>query len=252
MQKLREKVQIIFQDPHASLNPRMIIGKAIEHPLVIHNHYNKKESRHMCLDLMEKVGLSPSYFLYEKYPHQLSGGQRQRVVIARALITNPDFIVADEPIAMADVSVRAMLLKLMLQLKKEFDLTYLYITHDLASCKYICDRVAIMYLGKIVEIGSLNAVFKNPMHPYTATLLDAVPVPDPKYRRIHPIPKSEIPSSIHPPSGCRFHPRCPHVMGICRDIHPKMVEVEKDHLVACYLWSSVSSRKPVSSALCIG
>ncbi len=235
MQKLREKMQIIFQDPYASLSPRMAIGQAIGHPLVIHNHYDKTETRERCLQIMEKVGLSPASFLYKKYPHQLSGGQRQRVVIARALVTNPEFLVADEPIAMADVSVRAMILELMVQLKEEFDLTYLFITHDLATSKYICDRVAIMYLGKIVEIGPLEEVFKNPAHPYTKTLLAAVPVPDPKYKRTHPIPKGEIPSPINPPPGCRFHPRCPSVKSMCSKHEPDLVEVREGHWVACFL-----------------
>jgi peptide/nickel transport system ATP-binding protein len=155
-------------------------------------------------------------------------------VIARALVTNPEFVVADEPIAMADVSVRAMILELMLQLKEEFDLTYLYITHDLATCKYICDRVAIMYLGKIVEIGSLEEVFRKPCHPYTATLLAAVPVPDPKYRRIHPIPKGEVPSPINPPPGCRFHPRCPSTKSMCSVHEPDLMEVRQGHWVACF------------------
>jgi peptide/nickel transport system ATP-binding protein len=192
-------------------------------------------SKQVCLNIMEKVGLFPASFLYKKYPHQISGGQRQRVVIARALVTNPDFVVADEPIAMADVSVRAMILELMVQLKREFDLTYLFITHDLATCKYICDRVAIMYLGKIVEIGPLEEVFKNPVHPYTATLLAAVPVPDPKYRRTQPIPKGEIPSPINPPPGCRFHPRCHAAKAACSVHEPDLVEVHKGHWVACSL-----------------
>ena len=234
MEGLRKKMQIIFQDPYASLSPRMTIGKAIGHPLTIHNLCDKAESQKLCLSIMEKVGLSPASFLYKKYPHQLSGGQRQRVVIARALITNPEFVVADEPIAMADVSVRAMILELMVNLKKEFDLTYLFITHDLATCKYICDQVAIMYLGRIVEIGPLEEVFKNPHHPYTATLLAAVPVPDPKYRRTKPIPKGEIPSPINPPSGCRFHPRCPSAKAECSREEPELVEVSNDHLVACF------------------
>lgn len=235
MEKVREKMQIIFQDPNASLSPRMAIGKAIEHPLVIHSSYNKAEIKERCLQIMERVGLSPAQFLYKKYPHQLSGGQRQRVVIARALVTNPDFVVADEPIAMADVSVRALILELMVQLKDEFDLTYLFITHDLATAKYICDRVAIMYLGKIVEIGPLEEVFKNPAHPYTKTLLAAVPVPDPKYKRTHPIPRGEIPSAINPPPGCPFHPRCPAVQSICNVQKPDFKEVTKNHWVACFL-----------------
>jgi len=234
MERMREKMQIIFQDPHASLSPRMSIGKAIAHPLSIHHKASRNEQRRMVLEIMQKVGLSPAEFFYKKYPHQLSGGQRQRAVIARALVSNPDFVVADEPIAMADVSVRAMILELMVQLKDEFDLTYLYITHDLATCKYICDQVAIMYLGKIVEIGPLNEVFTNPVHPYTATLMEAVPVPDPKYRRTQPIPKGEIPSAINPPSGCRFHPRCHAAKPMCSVHEPDLIEVSQGHRVACF------------------
>ena len=187
------------------------------------------------MDLMEKVGLEPASFLYHKYPHQVSGGQRQRVVIARALVTNPEFVVADEPIAMADVSVRSMILELLIRLKQEFDLTYLFITHDLATSKYICDRVAIMYLGKIVEIGPLKEVFSKPVHPYTSTLLAAVPVPDPKFRRTHPIPKGEIPSAINPPSGCRFHPRCHRASPACSREDPPLRQVGQEHWVACNL-----------------
>ena len=239
MEKMREKMQIVFQDPYASLSPRMSIGKAIEHPLRIHNNYDNVERKDRCLRIMEKVGLEPAEFLYKKYPHQLSGGQRQRVVIARALITNPEFVVADEPIAMADVSVRALILELMAQLKKEFDLTYLYITHDLATCKYICDRVAIMYLGKIVELGPLEEVFQNPIHPYTATLLEAVPVPDPRYRRTEPIPTGEIPSAINPPSGCSFHPRCHYAESACSVDEPDLKEIRDKHWVACPIRSLI-------------
>jgi len=156
-------------------------------------------------------------------------------VIARALVTNPEFVVADEPIAMADVSVRSMILELLIRLKQEFDLTYLFITHDLATSKYICDRVAIMYLGKIVEIGPLKEVFSKPVHPYTSTLLAAVPVPDPKFRRTHPIPKGEIPSAINPPSGCRFHPRCHRASADCSREEPPLREVGEEHWVACNL-----------------
>ncbi len=233
MRRMRARLQIIFQDPYASLSPRMSIGKAISHPLHIHGTDSPQRIRETCLSMMEKVGLTPAAFLYRKYPHQLSGGQRQRVVIARALITQPEFVVADEPIAMADVSVRALILELMAQLKEEFDLTYLYITHDLATCKYICDRVTIMYLGKIVEMGRLQEVFKHPAHPYTATLLEAVPVPDPRYRRTQPIPMGEIPSPINPPPGCRFHPRCPRAEAACRSQEPELTEIQPGHWVAC-------------------
>jgi peptide/nickel transport system ATP-binding protein len=233
MRKMRENMQIIFQDPFASLSPRMRIGDSIGHPLAIHSNMRTSEVRDSTLEIMEKVGMSPASFLYDKYPHQLSGGQRQRVVIARALITNPDFVVADEPIAMADVSVSAMILELMVKLKEEFDLTYLFITHDLATCKYICDRIVIMYLGKIMEIGPLESVFKHPVHPYTISLLAAVPVPDPKFKRKHAIPKGEIPSAIDPPSGCRFHPRCDFALSECSKTTPGLVEIDPDHWVAC-------------------
>ena len=233
MRLLRSKMQIIFQDPFASLSPRMSIGKSVGHPLEIHGNLKNGEVRNRTLEIMEKVGLQPADFFSRKYPHQISGGQRQRVVIARALITRPEFIVADEPIAMADVSVRAMILKLMAQLKEEFDLTYLFITHDLATAKYICDRIAIMYLGRIMEIGPLAEVFKNPVHPYTESLLAAVPVPDPKFRRQHPIPKGEIPNAIDPPSGCRFHPRCMYVEKSCALETPPLQTVSGDHQVAC-------------------
>lgn len=233
MRSLRANMQIIFQDPFASLNPRMNIGQSVAHPLQIHSQLSKPAVMDRVHGMMEKVGLIPAQFIGKKYPHQISGGQRQRVAIARALVTHPDFVVADEPIAMADVSVRAMILDLMVQLKEELDLTYLFITHDLATAKYICDRIAIMYLGHIMEIGPLNEVFKNPVHPYTRSLLAAVPVPDPKYRRIHPIPKGEIPDAINPPSGCRFHPRCQHAIKDCSEVTPKMIRVSDDHFVAC-------------------
>ncbi len=233
MRRMREKLQIIFQDPFASLSPRMSIGKSVSHALSIHNSLSKAELKERTLDIMDKVGISPASFFYNKYPHQLSGGQRQRVVIARALITNPDFVVADEPIAMTDVSVSAMLLELMIKLKDEFDLTYLFISHDLASCKYICDRIAIMYLGKIIEIGPISEVFKHPLHPYTEALLAAVPVPDPRYKRTRAIPKSEIPNAINPPSGCHFHPRCQYAEPICSSDVPPLLEISSEHWAAC-------------------
>jgi len=232
--RFRRKMQVIFQDPYASLNPRMKIGEAIGHPLEIHNIAKNREEKDKVLAMMERVGLSPASTLYDKYPHQLSGGQRQRVAIARALILQPEFVVADEPIAMVDVSMRAMILELMMELKKEFGLTYLFITHDLATAKYVCNRIAIMYLGKIVESGPLQEVFLNPRHPYTEALLSAVPIPDPKADRKKLIPKGEIPNPINPPAGCRFHPRCPHAQAICSQDEPQLQETEKDHYVACH------------------
>ncbi|MBU0490460.1 MAG: ABC transporter ATP-binding protein [Chloroflexi bacterium] len=234
MRGLRQRMQIIFQDPFASLNPRMKVGDAIGHGLVIHHMAKGHDKRDRVCQVMDQVGLKPAPVLYEKYPHQLSGGQRQRVVVARALATLPDLVIADEPIAMADVSVRAMLLELLIELKEELDLTYLFITHDLATAKYICNRIAIMYLGRIVEVGPLWDVYSDPQHPYTQALLAAVPVPDPKARRTHPMPKGEIPNPTNPPSGCRFHPRCPQAQDGCSELEPNLVEVSPGHLVACH------------------
>jgi peptide/nickel transport system ATP-binding protein len=235
MEALRRKLQIVFQDPNSSLSPRMSVGQAIGHPLRIHGLGGAAERRNMVLELMERIGLTPAAFLYRKYPHQLSGGQCQRVVLARALVTSPEFIVADEPIAMADVSVRALILELMKRLKDEFRLTYLFITHDLATAKYLCDRIAIMYLGRIVELGSRDELFARPHHPYTRALLDAVPIPDPDQRRTREVVHGEIPSAIHPPEGCHFHPRCPFAMPKCRQGRPPLKEIAPAHLSACLL-----------------
>ncbi|MHA1595911.1 MAG: ABC transporter ATP-binding protein [Candidatus Baldrarchaeia archaeon] len=234
LRKFRRRMQIIYQDPYASLNPRMKVGDAIAHPLLIHHVATKKEAKEMVLEMLSRVGLSPPETFYDKYPHQLSGGQRQRVAIARALILRPEFVVADEPTSMIDVSMRADILHLMMDLKREFNLTYLYITHDLATAKYICNRIAIMYLGKIVELGTLEQIFENPRHPYTAALLAAVPIPDPRKRGVKVIVKGEVPSPINPPPGCRFHPRCPFAEKICMKEEPSLVEIEDGHLVACH------------------
>ncbi len=231
----RSRAQIVFQDPNSSLSPRMSVGQAITHPLRIHRMGSAKEQKARVLDLMEKVGLSPAEFLSRKYPHQLSGGQSQRVVLARALVTGPEFLVADEPIAMADVSVRALILQLMRQLKEEMGLTYLFITHDLATAKYLCDRIAVMYLGRIVEIASRDELFRRPHHPYTRALLAAVPVPDPRARRHKRLPRGEIPSAIDPPAGCHFHPRCPFAVANCREARPPLREIAPGHLSACIL-----------------
>jgi peptide/nickel transport system ATP-binding protein len=235
MEHLREKIQIVFQDPNSSLNPRMTVGEGISHPLKIHGTADPAARKARVIDIMEKVGLQPAEFLYRKYPHQISGGQAQRAVLARALVTNPDFIVADEPIAMADVSVRALILELMKDLKAEFDLTYLFITHDLATAKYLCDRIAIMYLGRIVEIGGRDELFTRCHHPYTEALLAAVPIPDPDQRRIQAMVRGEIPSAIDPPPGCHFHPRCPYAMPECREGRPTLKEIVPGHYSACLL-----------------
>lgn len=233
LRKLRRRMQVIFQDPMASLNPRMTLGEAVMQGLKIHYPENAAEHRDTALRIMERVGLTPPRYFFNKYPHQISGGQRQRVVIARALVTAPSLILADEPIAMADVSVRALLLDLMVELKKELNLTYLFITHDLATAKYICDRIGILYLGKLVEIGDLKEVYAYPLHPYTQALLAAVPVPDPHKRRTAVMPRGEIPNPINPPSGCRFHPRCPFAREHCKVQEPILRELRPGHWVAC-------------------
>ncbi len=233
LRRFRPNMQMVFQDPHASLNPRMTVGDNIGYSLVIQKIGNKKEREERVKEVMRRVALTPVNDIYKRYPHLLSGGQKQRVVLARALVLSPKLVVADEPIAMADVSVRALILEMMRELKEDLSLTYLFVTHDLATAKYICDRIAIMYLGIIVEIGTVDQVFHNPMHPYTRALLSAVPVPDPKMRRAHAIPRGEIPSAISPPPGCRFHTRCPVDDPSCCEFVPPMVEVEKGHRVSC-------------------
>ena len=233
MRRLRPHMQVVFQDPNGSLNPRMTIGEAISHPLEIHGIMKPSDRKDFVISLMEKVGLTPADFIYRKYPHQISGGQCQRVVIARALVTSPEFLVADEPIAMADVSVRALVMELLKKLKDEMGMTYLFITHDLATAKYLCDRVAIMYLGRIVEIGSKKTLFSNPHHPYTRALLQAVPVPDPAKRRTHEVVRGEIPSAINPPAGCHFHPRCQYARPDCSGTRPPLRDIGDGHFSAC-------------------
>ena len=232
---LRRRIQIIFQDPYASLNPRMRIGEAVGHPLEIHGLATGVDKRNRVLEILEKVGLTPPERFVDLYPHELSGGQRQRVAIARSIILRPEFIVADEPVSMLDVSIRTVLIDLMMELRKDLGLTYLFITHDLAVAKYISDRIAIMYLGKIVEIGDKEEVFSNPLHPYTKALLSAVPVPDPERKRETVELKGEVPSAIQVPLGCRFHPRCPYAFAKCSEEEPHLIAVGKKHHAACHL-----------------
>jgi peptide/nickel transport system ATP-binding protein len=234
LRRFRRNMQLIFQDPNASLSPRIKIGEAIRHALSLQGIGTQHEQTDRTRAMLERVGLTPWSNFYDRYPHQLSGGQRQRVVIARALVLNPRFVVADEPIAMVDVSVRAQILELMLELKKEFDLTYLFITHDLAMANYVCQTIAIMYLGKILEIGPKQEVFERPLHPYTLALLSSIPVPDPKAKLERIIPKGEIPSPINPPKGCRFHPRCPYTQTVCSEREPQLEEIKPNHRVACF------------------
>jgi len=234
LRRLRRRMQLIFQDPTAALNPRIHVGDAIMDALRFQEIGTPTERTQRVEEILERVGLSPWSNFFDRYPHQLSGGQRQRVVFARALVLNPQLVVADEPVAMVDVSVRAQILELMRALRKEYNLTYLYITHDLATAEYVCDRIAIMYLGKIFEIGGKEQVFRHPRHPYTLSLISAIPVPDPTAKLERLIPRGEIPSPINPPSGCRFHPRCPFAQKICSEEEPRLEEIEKNHRAACY------------------
>jgi peptide/nickel transport system ATP-binding protein len=234
LRKLRKRMQVIFQDPMASMNPRLSLGDAVTEGLSIHYPEQRPYFRQKVLEMFDRVGLSPATYFYNKFPHQISGGQRQRVVIARALITMPDLVLADEPIAMADVSVRALLLDLMVRLKKELNLTYLFITHDLATAKYICDRIGVLYLGRMCEMGDLREVYAHPLHPYTQALMAAVPIPNPVERRTQPMPAGEIPNPINPPPGCRFHPRCDMAKQKCSQTVPELRELRPGHVVACH------------------
>jgi oligopeptide/dipeptide ABC transporter ATP-binding protein len=216
LRAIRRRLQVVFQDPHASLNPAMTIGQAVGHPLEIHGlAKNRDQARARVAEALEHVGLAPADAYMDKYPSDLSGGQKQRAVIARAIILNPIMLVADEPVSMLDMSVRAKILELMLTLKRDFDLTYLYITHDLATAKFFCDRIAIMYLGRIVEIGRSEAIYEDPKHPYTKALLRAIPEPDPNRGVPRDIPRGEVPDAARPPLGCTFHPRCSEAFGVC-------------------------------------
>ena len=234
LKRFRRNMQLIFQDPTASLCPRIKVGDAVRHALSFQGIGTPSEQIERTREMLERVGLKPWDNFYDRYPHQLSGGQRQRVGIARALVSNPKFVVADEPIAMVDVSVRAQILELMIELKKEFDLTYIFVTHDLAMANYICTTIAIMYLGKIVEIGPKEKVFGSPLHPYTLALMSSIPIPDPKAKIERIIPKGEIPSPINPPKGCRFHPRCPFSKAACSEKQPELVDAGEGHFVSCF------------------
>ena len=233
---LKRRLQFTFQDPSSSLNPRLTIGNAIADALRLQGMGNKSEQKQRTMKILERVGLSPARSFYDRLPHQLSGGQRQRVVFGRAIILEPEFVVTDEPVAMVDVSVRAQILELMKDLQDEYSLTYLFISHDLATARHICDRIGIMYLGKIVEIADKDQIYTDSLHPYTVSLMAAIPVPDPKAKKGEKLPKGEIPSPINPPSGCNFHPRCPKTFERCAEEEPALREVKKEHWVACHLY----------------
>jgi oligopeptide/dipeptide ABC transporter ATP-binding protein len=233
MKHLRRRMQIIFQDPYSSLNPRKTVQSIIMEPLTVHGIGNRAERRKKVLELMDDVGLGPEHL--NRYPHEFSGGQRQRIGIARALALNPSLIVADEPVSALDVSIRSQILNLLEDLQDKYNLTYLFISHDLSVVEHISDRVAVMYLGKIVEIGDKKSIYENTLHPYTEALLSAVPIPDPNQTRERIILKGDVPSPIEPPSGCRFHPRCWLRIPICSEVIPPLHDIGDGHMAACHV-----------------
>jgi oligopeptide transport system ATP-binding protein len=235
LRKLRPRMQMIFQDPYTSLNPRHLVGKIIAEPLVIHGVMSGQQLKNRVAELLELVGMNPTFV--RRYPHEFSGGQRQRIGIARALSLNPSFIVCDEPISSLDVSIQAQVVNLLQDLQEQLGLTYLFIAHDLSMVKHISHRIAVMYLGKIVELTGRNALFDNPLHPYTQSLISAVPVPDPKVerKRHRIILEGEVPSPVNPPKGCVFNTRCPLAIDTCFEDPPEYREVQPEHFVVCHL-----------------
>jgi len=231
---IRRKMQIVYQDPTTSLNPRMLVKDIVAEPLIVQGIAKGIEARRRVIEMLYKVGLTEMH-LY-RYPHEFSGGQRQRIAVARALITHPEFVVLDEPTSSVDVSVRAQLLNLFEDLRKDLNLTYLFISHDLSVVECIADRVAVMYLGKIVELGDTEDLYNNPLHPYAKALFASIPIPDPTVKRKRIMLTGEVPSPVNPPKGCRFHPRCPEAMEICAQKEPVLKDVGNNHFVACHLF----------------
>ncbi len=232
LRALRKEMQIIFQDPFGSLNPRLTVEKIIEEPLLTHGIGTRRERRKKVEEILERVGLLPEHI--RRFPHEFSGGQRQRIMIARALIMNPSLIIGDEPVSALDVSVQAQILNLLARLQREFSFSLIIISHDLSVVRYICDKVAVMYLGKIVEAAPSEVIYEAPKHPYTKALISAVPIADPRLKRKRIILEGDVPSPVNPPSGCRFHPRCPERMDICSNKEPQPRVVADGHIVSCH------------------
>ncbi|MPZ14034.1 MAG: ATP-binding cassette domain-containing protein [Chloroflexi bacterium] len=245
LNRQRRDMQMIFQDPFASLDPRMTVGGIVAEPLEVHNVVRGKEKDERVREMLRIVGLNP-YFA-NRYPHEFSGGQRQRIGVARALALDPEFIVCDEPISALDVSIQAQIINLLEELQEQYNLTYLFIAHDLAVVRHISDRVAVMYVGKLVEIADRNELYELPLHPYTKALLSAVPVPDPSVEKVRSriILQGDVPSPVNPPSGCRFHPRCPFARAECSQAEPPLEEVLPNHWVACFFWKEIAERTEV-------
>lgn len=234
LRTLRREMQLIFQDPYSSLNPRMTVNQILGNPMDVHGMYTGRQRRDRLAFLLETVGMSPDQG--ERYPHEFSGGQRQRLGIARALALNPSVIIGDEPVSALDVSIQAQIINLLMDLKRDFDLSLMIISHDLAVVEYICDRIVVMYLGRVMETGSYAHIYSNAKHPYTQALLSAIPVPDPRRRTKRQILVGDVPSPINPPSGCRFHTRCPRAMDICSQTTPAMRDFGGGHKAACHLY----------------
>ena len=241
MRSLRRQMQIIFQDPYASLNPRMTVASIVGEPLEIHKIAKGREKEEKVANILEKVGLRPEHM--RRYPHEFSGGQRQRIGIARALALNPKLIIGDEPVSALDVSIQAQVINLLEDLQQEFNLTYLIIAHDLSVVEHISDRVAVMYLGKIVEMSTDRELYQNPSHPYTEALLSAVPRPDPTIKKQRIILPGDVPSPINPPSGCRFHTRCLYAKADCKTVEPQLEDIGGGHYVACHYWQEVQAKR---------
>jgi oligopeptide/dipeptide ABC transporter ATP-binding protein len=234
LRRLKRNIQIIFQDPYSSLNPRMTVNQILGDPMEIHGLYKGNERQERIAYLMEKVGLTPEQA--RRYPHEFSGGQRQRIGVARALALNPRIVIGDEPVSALDVSIQAQIINLLIDLQQEFQLSYIVIAHDLAVVEHICDRIAVMYLGKIVESGSYKDLYDDPKHPYTQALLSAIPKPDPRMKKDRIILEGDVPSPIKPPAGCAFHPRCRHRMEACDREVPRLKDLGGNHQVACHLY----------------